>query len=346
MDDAIKRRKQLELVDESGVNSSNIIELFTSVSSALKCGGLRLFLLWDNFEKVISSSKINPRHMNFLRTLRETPNAMSNILFVFSGSNYLLEAVSIKQGSDSWNEILTRCATRIKIGNLCYKDFHSLMSQERALNDGEIHFSPEAIEYLWKYTNGHAFYSCLLGNRTLEILSSRKVKRRCIYPSDVFMAIYKSDKHVHAEGSDTSKETAIEKQIFQDISDNIAVKYVGKKLAEYIAQGSTKISHVKLQDVVLRTRPDISEASFNAAIDILRARDFIRKVASSTDEQEERIGNWFEYLFTSDLYLERFVHIYVPELTRKATEEIEQKKKDIYDMLRDATTEEIERLKN
>lgn len=346
LNDAIARRSQLVIVDENGVNSSNIIELFISVSLALKCGGLKLFLLWDNFEKVISSPNINPKHMRFLRTLRETPNAMSNVLFIFSGSNYLLEAVSIKQGSDSWNEILTRCATRIKIGNLCYEDFHALMSQERALNNGEIHYTPEAIEYLWKYTNGHAFYSCLLGNRTLEILSSRRVRRRCIYPSDIFMAIYKSDKLVHTEGSDTSKETAIEKQIFQDISNNIAVKYVGRKLAEYIAQGSTKMSHVKLQDVVLRTRPDINESSFNAAIDILRARDFIRKIdASSAEQAENSSGNWFEYLFTSDLYLERFVHIYVPELTRKATEDIERRKKDIYDMLRDATTEDIERLK-
>lgn len=345
LNDAISRRNQLVIVDKNGVNSSNIIELFTSVSSALKCAGLRLFLLWDNFEKVISSPNINPKHMSFLRTLRETPNAMSNVLFIFSGSNYLLEAVSIKQGSDSWNEILTRCATRIKIGNLCEKDFRELMSQERALNNGEIHYSPEAIEYLWKYTNGHAFYSCLLGNRTLEILSSRKVKRRCIYPSDVFAAIYKSDKHLHNEGSDTSKETAIEKQIFQDISNNIAVKYVGRKLAEHIAQGATKMSHVKLQDVVLRTRPDISEASFNAAIDILRARDFIRKMNTSSSGQDEDSINWFEYQFTSDLYLERFVNIYVPELTQKAEADIERKKKDIYDMLRDATTDDIERLK-
>lgn len=346
LNDAIIRRNQLVIVDENGVNSSNIIELFTNISSALKCAGLKLFLLWDNFERVISSPNVNPKHMSFLRTLRETPNAMSNVLFVFSGSNYLLEAVSIKQGSDSWNEILTRCATRIKIGNLCYKDFHALMSQERALNNGEVHYSPEAIEYLWKYTNGHAFYSCLLGNRTLEILSSRKVKRRCIYPSDIFAAIYKSDKHVHTDGSDTSKETAIEKQIFQDISNNLAVKYVGKKLAEYIAQGATKVSHVKLQDIVLRTRPDISESSFDAAIDILRARDFIRKISASPSEQDEDYSSgWFEYSFTSDLYLERFVSIYVPELTQKATEDIEKKKKDIYDMLRDATVEDIERLK-
>lgn len=346
LNDAIIRRNQLIIVDENGVNSSNIIELFTSISSALKCAGLKLFLLWDNFERVISSPNVNPKHMSFLRTLRETPNAMSNVLFVFSGSNYLLEAVSIKQGSDSWNEILTRCATRIKIGNLCYEDFYALMSQKRALNNGEIHYSPEAIEYLWKYTNGHAFYSCLLGNRTLEILSSRKVRRRCIYPSDIFAAIYKSDKHVHTDGSDTSKETAIEKQIFQDISNNIAVKYVGRKLAEYIAQGATKVSHVKLQDVVLRTRPDISESSFDAALDILRARDFIRKISASPSEQDEDYSSsWFEYSFTSDLYLERFVSIYVPELTQKATEDIEKKKKDIYDMLRDATVEDIERLK-
>lgn len=345
LNDAILRRNQLVIVDENGVNSSNIIELFTSISSALKCAGLRLFLLWDNFEKVISSSNINPKHMSFLRTLRETPNAMSNVLFVFSGSNYLLEAVSIKQGSDSWNEILTRCATRIKIGNLCEKDFRALMSQERALNNGEIHYSPEAIEYLWKYTNGHAFYSCLLGNRTLEIMSSRKVRRRCIYPSDVFAAIYKSDKHLHTEGSDTSKETAIEKQIFQDISNNVAVKYVGKKLAEHIALGVTKMSHIKLQDVVLRTRPDISESNFSAAIDILRARDFIRKINASSSEQDEDSVSWFEYQFTSDLYLERFVNIYVPELTQKAAADIERKKKDIYDMLRDASTDDIERLK-
>lgn len=85
--------------------------------------------------------------------------------------------------------------------------------------------------------------------------------------------------------------------------------------------------------------------AFNAAIDILRARDFIRKMNTSSSGQDEDSINWFEYQFTSDLYLERFVNIYVPELTQKAEADIERKKKDIYDMLRDATTDDIERLK-
>lgn len=346
LNDIIERRKQMTIVDETGIYSSDIIELFTGISRALKSAGIQLFLLWDNFEKVIESSNINPKHMRFLRTLDEIPNAMSNILFVFSGSNYLLEAVSIEGGDDSWNEILTRCSKAIKIGNLCYDDFCELMSQRRALNDGEIHYSEAALDYLWNYTNGHAFYSCLIGNKTLEILSSRQVKRRCVYPSDIFVAIYKSDKYVCEEGSNTSKETAIEKQIFQDISNNIAVKYVGRKLAEHIFKGAMKVSNLKLQEIVLKTRPDISEYDFKMAVDILRARDFIQKIEISSSNQDGTSGTAvIEYSFTSDLYLERFVNIFIPELTQKVTDEIERKKRDIYDMLRDATDDDIERLK-
>ena len=312
-----------------------MVELFSIISNGLKRAGVVLFFLWDNFEKVVSSPNVDPKHMTFLRTMGEVPNAASSIRFVFSGSNYLLEAVSIKQGNDSWNEILSRCSTAIKIGNLCYEDFTALMCQKRALNDGQIHYCPEAVEYLWKYTNGHAFYSCLLGNRTLDILSRRRVKRDCIYPSDVYIAIYKSQEYMANDTLDTSKENAIEKQIFQDIADNIAVKYVGKTLAQRIIKGAESMSHKKLQDMVTRKRPDISDKNFGMALEILQARDFVHKVN----------GKGVAYAFTSDLYLERFSSIEVHELTVQEVESIEQKKKDIYDFMRDMSMDEIERLR-
>lgn len=329
--DVAALKEELTTVDENGIHSMNVIELFSGVAQALSEVGLQLFLLWDNFEKVIASRNINPGHMRFLRTIVETSSAASGIRFLFSGSNYLLEAVSIRQGSDSWSEILSRCANPVKVGNLCREDFHSLLTQPRALNDGELSYTEEAVEYLWQYTGGHAFYSCLLGNRTLAILSRRKVHRRYIYPSDLFNAIYHSARYLQTDGSDTSKENAIEKQIFQDISDNTAVKYVGKLLAQEIAQGAGRVSHNELQKKVLYTRPDIGNTDFRNALDILYARDFIRRTRTE-DPGEQQAEGRYAYSFTSDLYLERFLNIPVPELSQEMAQEITSQKEEVKEL--------------
>lgn len=60
-------------------------------------------------------------------------------------------------------------------------DFEQLIKKKSALNNGEIEYFDDAIEFLWQYTNGHAFYSCLIANRTLDILIERGVRRRYIF---------------------------------------------------------------------------------------------------------------------------------------------------------------------
>lgn len=349
---AAEKRKKLVLIEENGPNSNRIMELFSMISSALSCSNIALFVLWDDFEQVIASPNVDPHHMRFLKTVSE--KVAGNIQFVFSGSNYLLEAISTESGSTPWNEILTRSGTtQVKIGNLYYQpsienqgtqtsrcevqfDFVRFLTQKRALNNGEMHYSSEAIEYLWRYTNGHAFYSCLLGNRTLEILSMRHVNRRCIYPSDVYNAIYESEKYMPPNKSDKSKEKAIESQIFQDISDNIAVKCVGHVLGQEIAGGAIRVTCARLHELVYQKRPDITPQDVNRAIEILAARDFILKYSCAGNTGSGlKSDSDDEYAFTSDLYLERFLDISIPELATKELDDIERKKRTADEIVAD-----------
>ena len=332
---AINDRTKLVIVEDSKVDSNAIVTIFEAVAEALEKIDAKLFVLWDNFEQMIAFEEINPKYMGFLKTLKES-KAAGRIVFVISGSNYLLEVINNEQGDASWNTIFARSTHRVKIGNMENSDFENLMKQKKALNKGEIYYTQAALDYLWQYTNGHAFYSCVLGNRILKWLDKKKVNRRCIYPSDVSCAIYEKDSKL----LDRSSEIAIDQQIFKDITDNVEVKCVGRTLAEFIMGGSHKVLRSTLQEEVLKKRPDMNEVSFTKALTCLLNRDFIKEVEEdNSGNNRESLTEWQEYTFTSDLYLERFVDIYVPEIEKAA------KKESLWEAVGKASDEERESLR-
>ena len=343
-----------KMFDENGIctNSDAVRQYFVTLDEALSLSNLDLYILIDQFERVISSKNIDSKHMLFLRDL-----TCQKIRFIMAGSNYLLEEVSVdkinNQQENSWSDIFSRGFEKIKIGNMDQEDFELLITQKNALNNGEIYYSPEALAYLWQFTKGHAFYSCLLGNRTLDIMSSRKVRRNVIYPSDIFIAIYQPGKYLPNEKSNKEKETAIKDQIFQDIIDNTPIKLVGKTLAKMQSSGERKVSYQKLRDYVEEHRPDILE-DFADALSVLVARDFITydeiDIQRQSDlSQAEDLRTAREFFFTSDLYLEHFATVYVPELSTQEKKELESKKRSIEALeseLRTRTFEEIEELRS
>ncbi len=333
--EAIDSRAKLVIVEDSKVNSNAIVNIFEAVAEALEKIEAKLFVLWDNFEQMIASEEINPKYMGFLKTLKES-KAAERIAFVISGSNYLLEVINNEQGDASWNAIFARSTRKVKIGNMEKTDFENLMKQTKALNKGEIQYTQAALDYLWQYTNGHAFYSCVLGNRILKWLDKKKVNRRYIYPSDVSCAIYEKDTKL----LDRSSEIAIDQQIFKDITDNVEVKCVGRTLAEFIMGGSHKVLRSTLQEEVLTKRSDMNVNSFTKALTCLLNRDFIKEVEEDTSvPDKECLAEWKEYTFTSDLYLERFVDIYVPE------PEETTKKETLWEVVGKASDEERESLR-
>lgn len=342
-----------KIFDENGVctNTDAVRQYFVTLDEALSFSNLDLYILIDQFERVISSKNIDSKHMLFLRDL-----TCQNIRFIMAGSNYLLEEVSVdkinNQQENSWSDIFSRGFEKVKIGNMDQEDFKLLITQKNALNDGNMQYTPEALDYLWQFTKGHAFYSCLLGNRTLDIMSNRKVKRNVIYPSDIFIAIYQPGKYLPNEKSNKEKETAIKDQIFQDIIDNTPIKFVGRTLARMQASGERRVSYQKLKDYIEQYRPDILD-DFADALSVLVARDFItydeidiqHQSDQSRDEDKKTAR---EYFFTSDLYLEHFASVYVPELSTEEKKEIESKKRSIEALeaeLRTRTFEEIEELR-
>lgn len=333
-----------KLFDANGlcINTSVVRQYFVTLNEALVLSNLDLYILIDQFERVISSRNIVSKHMLFLRDLTS-----QKIRFIMAGSNYLLEEVSVdkikNQQDNSWSDIFSRGFEKVKVGNMAQEDFELLITQKNALNNGEMQYTAEALAYLWQFTKGHAFYSCLLGNRTLDIMSSRRVKRNMIYPSDIFIAIYQPGKYLPEEKSNKEKETAIRDQIFKDINDNTPIKYVGKTLAKMQSSGEIKVSYQKLRDYIEEHRPDILE-DFDNALSVLVARDFI--TYDEIDIQQEanlyrhienlRVAR--EYFFTSDLYLEHFATVYVPELLDKDREALESKNQSIDELVSDLRT--------
>lgn len=332
-----------KIFDKSGVctNTDAVRQYFVTLDEALSLSNLDLYILLDQFERVISSKNIDSKHMLFLRDM-----SCQKIRFIMAGSNYLLEEVSVdkinNQQENSWSDIFSRGFEKVKIGNMDQEDFELLITQKNALNNGAMRYTAEALDYLWQFTKGHAFYSCLLGNRTLDIMSSRKVKRNVIYPSDIFIAIYQSGKYLPNEKSNKEKETAIKDQIFQDIIDNTPIKLVGKTLAKMQSSGERKVSYQKLRDYIEEHRPDILE-DFADALSVLVARDFITYDEIDIQRQSDRSENEDvrtarEYFFTSDLYLEHFATVYVPELSTKEREAIESKNQSIDELVTDLRT--------
>ena len=323
-------------------NSDSVRQYLSTLDEALSISDLDLYILIDQFERIVSSKNVNSKHMLFLRDM-----SCQRIRFIIAGSNYLLEEVAvdkIKKNKDNlWSDIFSRNFEKEKIGNMDYEDFKLLINQKSVLNEGELQYTQEAVDYLWQFTKGHAFYSCLLGNRTLDIMSNRQVKRDRIYPSDIFIAIYQTGKYMPSEISNQEKETAIKEQIFQDISDNVPIKYIGKSIAKMQSLGARRVSYPRLRDYIEESRPDVMD-EFDNSLSILVARDFLSfdemeipkdsmDAKHSIEAKETR-----EYFFTSDLYLEHFASVYVPELSDKDREAIESKNRSIDELIADLKT--------
>lgn len=318
---------------EGNVNTTRIITIFEKISQELVKSNVRLFLMWDNFEHVISSKYITADMFEFIKSIAERESARKNISFIFSGSNYLLEVMEDVDANEVWKSILFRSATKVKIGNMRKDDFVKYMEHEKAI--GEVKYSKEALDYLWKYTNGHAFYSCLVGNSTLKSLSERQVKRIDIYPSDIMHTL-------SAMSTDTSSKAAdVRTQIFQDISDNTAVKLVGKTLADYVLRDlDNKIEKHKLWNLLQNNQFSVDKDEFETALKILCARDFIKKELLLGNEKTSESSKRYGYSFNSELYLEYFKDVEIKEEKRK-----QENKKSVLQYIEDLSIEEIEKFK-
>lgn len=334
-----KAQKQFErLLEKDHYHSDNVMEIFTTINSALNQNNLKLYIILDNFEHVVSSENIDHHDFEWLRSINERSETSSNISFIYSGSNYLLEAIGVDNDlSEAWNKIFTRSSKRIKIGNLNRDDFEELMEQKDVLNNGEIKYLPESLEYLWNYTNGHAYYSSFLGNRILELLHSKKVPRNIIYPSDIYEVIYKS------KVTEFDSEKSIKSQIFQDIENKKNVKYIGKVIADLITNGQYKVSLEELRNKIKDEEQGITQKDFNEALQILLARDFITYI-DEDNTNEDHLNN---IAFTSNIYYDHFREIELPKFDKVEIEEDQKEKsiENIVTLLFTKSPDEVERVR-
>lgn len=335
-----------KIFDNEGrcINTDLIRRYLSTIDEVLQDCNIDVYILIDQFERIISSPLIDSKHMSFLGDL-----VRRKIRFIIAGSNYLLEEVAVEDNKSktesSWPIIFSRgFDQKVKIGNMSKDDFEQLIKKKSALNNGEIEYSDDALEFLWQYTNGHAFYSCLIANRTLDILSERRVRRRYIYSSDVFNAIYQPGKYLTGGRTDSDKEKAIKNQIFQDINENVAIKYIGKTLAQMQSSGESRVSYRKLRDYIVLNRPDLLE-DYQHALLVLLARDFIsykeleiQETESMNSYEPTKALAVREYFFTSDLYLEHFASVYIPELSDEERLALQSKNRSIEELITDLRT--------
>ncbi len=313
------------------VDDVRLLRLFDDVNTALSRGGTVACVLMDQFERVVASEAVRPELWQSLMEKRH-----SNFCYVLAGSNEVLYEVATARdlGKSVWRDIF-RPFAQIKIGNLGKEAFRTFLTQPRALNGGELTYTEEAIAYLWSYTNGHALYSVLYGNRTLDVMSKRGVKRNVIYPGDVFAAIHATKDEAVENDIGAATASTVWAQIFRNMESDTAAMLVGKTLATLQTEGEQAVSYQRL---LLETGEagGLSEADVHAALDVLQARDFVTAEHGEDGEQATAVTK--RYRFRSDLYLEHFLTYSIEMLMNKDTRESARRERLIADV-----TQELQR---
>lgn len=279
-------------------DDTQLLSLFDAANAKLQGTCTVACVLVDQFERVVASQDVRPELWQALMEKRH-----SNLCYVLAGSNEVLYEVATARdlGKSAWRDVF-RPFAQIKIGNLGKEAFRAFLTQPRALNGGELTYTEEAISYLWSYTNGHALYSVLYGNRTLDVMSGRGVRRDVIYPGDVFAAIHATEDQAVENDIGGATASTVWAQIFRNMESDTSAMLVGKTLAKLQAEGEHAVSLLRLVDA-LGEMAGLLEPDVRAALDVLQARDFV----TADGEQGRANGAVMRYRFRSDLYLEHFL---------------------------------------
>ncbi|MBR5479327.1 MAG: ATP-binding protein [Clostridia bacterium] len=153
-------------------------------------GGKGLMLILDEFDTVITALETEQHKtassglFPALREILNDADCRHAVHFVICGSTELMRHFDSGTLSQFFQQLATNT---IEVGNLPYKDMEKMITTP--CDHTPYSFTKSAIDRIWKYTNGLAWYAKLVAQAAIDF--AREDCRYTVYAEDVVFAISK-----------------------------------------------------------------------------------------------------------------------------------------------------------
>lgn len=194
-------------------DDENILTRYKDINDLLGRDGLELWLLMDEFQRVVERWKdISPgcAFASVCQSLCYSGDE-GHIKLIFCGSDDLLLHMVLTDDS-GWRKIFPK-RTRIAIEPLEEEPFHEMIQRDEGIQGANIRYSASALKALYTYTGGVALYGKEICNVVLAdaIHDANKYRdRNTIYVSDIAEAtqtlIKRQDQELTTEAREGIRE--------------------------------------------------------------------------------------------------------------------------------------------
>ncbi len=148
--------------------------------------GKGLMLVIDEFDVLLGSiEQYGGVYETFFPALREmlnSPEGQQSVHFIICGSTWLMRYIDGGTLSQFFQQLLTNT---IDVGNLPREDMDKMLTIP--YKDSALTFTPGALDWIWKYTNGLVWYAKFIAKEALSIVKADR--RNTVYSYDVVAAL-------------------------------------------------------------------------------------------------------------------------------------------------------------
>ena len=255
-------------------------------------GHRKLILVLDEMESIFFSTKFRSEMEQeaLFSVLRSLIQSSENIIsFIFIGSDRLLTSCFEEKRESQLFQLMYR----LEVGRLNYRDINSIFSHHKKKYG--LVFTTEAIDEIWKFTDGLIWYVKLIASIITErILTDEEgSKRKRVYINDVHKAVrlllegaVGKDKYNLIDASLNPGEKTIIRvmaELMPDRNIPVSTARIRSKLETLISEGYT------MEDSDLQLS-NLSSSELSRNLAFLEKMQFIRK-----DDNDN-------YLFVAELY--------------------------------------------
>lgn len=223
-------------------------------------GGKGVMLIIDEFdvllEAVEESKGVDASLLPALRGLLNNADCQSAIHLVICGSNKMIRYMD----GGTFNQLFQQFGSNnIEIGMLLFTEMEQMIKKPLEARYPYVEFTQQALDWLWKYTNGLVWYSKLIATDALEL--ARKDRRTTVYPSDVVHAATK------VVGNDDFFKSLVTSCTAEELKVLDVVQGVTARATEYVSVS-------KLLDIL---SGEFTQKDIEGIINILERMQFIEK---------------------------------------------------------------------
>lgn len=162
----------------------SIVDRYYDVDYVLQEAGYEVWLLFDEFQQVVEKwqfveDKEPTEFIEVCNCINE--RAISNIKFVFCGSDELLRQMVLVKSTSVWRKKIFGAATGVRIGHIKpvkegeTDEFFKMLVEDSAVQRPGLKYSPEAIDTINIYSDRVPLYAKEICNTVLE-----EIKRLCL----------------------------------------------------------------------------------------------------------------------------------------------------------------------